>query len=64
MAVIQEIPHPSWSSYGERLTHGETSLDVFFRWLVEVFCRAEMTVQGEEKFFQISHSWGREKNEV
>ena len=30
---------------------------VFFKWLVEVFCRTEMTVQVEEKFFRISHSW-------
>ena len=64
MADIQEIPHPSWSSYAERPTHRETYPRVFFRWLVEVFCRAEMKVRDEEKFFQISHSWGREENEV
>ena len=64
MADIQEIPHPPWSSYGERPTHRETYPRVFFRWHVEVFCKAEMKVRGKEKFFQILHSWGKEENEV
>ena len=64
MADIQEIPHPPWSSYGEGHYPPGNFPHVFFRWHMDVFCREEMTVRGEEKFFRISHSWGREENKL
>lgn len=42
----------TWCSYGERPTHLETSPHVFFRWWVEVLCRAERMACGEEKFLR------------
>ena len=42
----------TWCSYGERPTHLEASPHVFFRWWVEVICRAERMACSEEKFLR------------